>query len=109
MNTKINPVYLVFLKDYFCPCDEKSNQVNYTKMTGSFDYEYKHFDFMKNAFNLIDYNQNRRISYDESVRVIEILNRKFETKYDSSYLMNMDKNEDGFIDFEEFSSAFSTN
>jgi len=90
MHTYLNPVFILYLKDYICPCDEKTKKVNYAKMTNSFDTNSNLLDFLKNAFNLIDFDQNGVITYEEAIRAIKIVNKSLGTNYDASYISQMD-------------------
>ena len=107
VHTYLNPVYILFLKDNLCPCDEETKKVNYTKMTNSFDSNSKLLDFLKNSFSLIDFDHNGVISYEEAKKAVNIVNKSMGTNYDSTYLSKLDTDGNGVVDFHEFSRGFS--
>lgn len=108
MHTYINPAFLITLKDYICPCDDTKSEANYIKMFSTADVNPRLKDFLTNTFNLIDVDHNGVISYKEAKRAVKIINRSMGTNYDSSYISSMDTNDDKVVDFDEFSTGFSS-
>ncbi len=90
MHTFLNPIVILHLKDYIVPCNETNNQVNYEKMTKSFNSNSDIYDFLKNAFKFIDFDQNGEISYEEATRAIKIINKKLGTDYDTNFISQLD-------------------
>ena len=77
------------------------------KMINSFDSDPKLDDFLHNAFNCIDIDHNGLISHKEAKKAVKAVNKRLGTNYDTSYISKMDTNEDGFVDFKEFSKGFN--
>lgn len=107
LHTYLDPKFIIYLKDNICPCDQETARVNYIKLTNPFDSNSSLLDFLKNAFSLIDVDNNGSISHEEACRAIKIVNKSMGTNYDSSYISNMDTDGNGVVDFEEFSKGFS--
>ncbi len=103
----LNPIYLLTLKDYICPCDDERKQANYVKMFSTAEANPRLKDFVTNTFNLIDVDHNGVISYKEAKRAIKIVNKSMGTDYDDSYILSMDTNDDKVVDYDEFFVGFS--
>lgn len=108
MHTFLNPAFLISLKDYICPCDDAKDMVNYIKMFSSAEVNPRLKDFLTNTFNLIDIDHNGVISYKEAKRAVKIINKSMGSNYDISYISSMDKNDDNVVDFNEFTTGFSS-
>lgn len=101
--------HLITLKDHLCPCEEENNVAKYKEMFSSDESKVSDravLDLLENIFNLIDDNRNGTISKDEAVKAVGIINKSLKTKYDHRFISNMDSNQDGVVDFDEFKKAF---
>ena len=76
-------------------------------MINSFQTNPALVEFLQNAFNLIDLDQNGTISKSEAKEAIKLVNNNMGTHYDESYISKMDANGDGVIDFKEFAKEFT--
>lgn len=103
----INPKFIIYLKDNLCPCDESDDTANYAKMITPLQSNSVLLEFLENAFNLIDLDQNGFITQTEARDAIKLVNKSMGTNYDESYISKMDLNGDGVVDFKEFSKEFT--
>lgn len=91
------------------PCDEKLGLAKYKDM---FQNAYlkesgrKIFQFLDNIFGMIDLDQDGYISRSEAKRAVKKMNSILGTKYSTDFLVKMDKNRDGSVDFKEFKYGF---
>lgn len=105
---EIEPSDVIEIRDHLCECDNQNNQVRYLTM---FTTSLKNENFMiqlKNLFDIIDRNHSGKISRTEAKNALEAMSKKFDTDLQKRYLnllMNMDKNSDNQIDFNELKQA----
>jgi Ca2+-binding EF-hand superfamily protein/diadenosine tetraphosphatase ApaH/serine/threonine PP2A family protein phosphatase len=111
LNTYVEPRHLITLKDYLCPCDELNQTAQYELMFGN-KREYNQadeeiYELLDHIFNLIDLNQDGSISDSEAHTAIEKINAVTGKNYSANFIAQMDLNEDGYVDIDEFKKGFS--
>ncbi len=81
-----------------------------TNQSMNTSYEPNNSDFIAELFGLIDSDNNGKVSVDEAEKILLKLNSRLGRNYGSddvdNFFRNLDINNDGFVDMEEFSLAF---
>ena len=109
----IDKIHLLDLKDYLCVCDDSNNSVKYETMFANMKtlMNEDYLAHLKNLFRIMDLNHDNKISISEVKETLNIVHDKFRIPkqiYERylNIMMEMDKNCDNCIDFEEFKDAF---
>ncbi len=108
-STTLNPIHIISLKDNLCPCEDEDQTAKYIEMfdTSNATKNPAVMDLLEQIFILIDTNRSGTISRDEAIKAVTIINEALKTNYDHHFISNMDANNDGEVDLEEFSTAFA--
>lgn len=107
---RIEHKHFITLKDYLCPCNEKTYTAEYLAMFGkktSSESFSQILESLKILFSLIDTNGDGSISLDEAKEAVNLMKRSLGKNYDLSFLRSMDVNGDGKIDINEFIHSFA--
>lgn len=116
-NNEISIQHLIALKDFLCECETNLNLVYYQTLfknksgqtVNSMNRDY--LRIVKNLFDILDKNGDKRISVDEARDALMRINQKIGQTYSIkedcvNFIRNMDRNGDQFVDLDEFKRAF---
>lgn len=105
---QVEPEDVIRLRNFLCPIDDEKNRVFYEEMLKNIydDSIDTSLYFLKIIFKTIDSNGDKRISLDEARKAIRVINELLKKNYDVEFFISMDKNNDGFVDYDEFKKAF---
>ncbi|CAF0992797.1 unnamed protein product [Brachionus calyciflorus] len=115
-NSEISIKHLKSIKDFLCECESNLDCVNYKSMfivkERARSYEDEHFlNIVTNLFEILDRNNDKKISILEAKAALDHLNKKLGTKFSIqddcvNFIKQMDRNSDNYVDLEEFKQAF---
>ena len=116
-NNEISTKQLIYIKDLLCECENMLDLVNYRTLFPNPDKSQKkqidqnYMNVVKNLFEILDKNHDKKICSSELKDALEIVNKKIGSKYSINeesinLIKNLDINGDNEIDFAEFKQAF---
>lgn len=113
--SEISVRHLKAIKDFLCECDTNLDCVNYKSLFGKDNRksreENKFYDLVANLFEILDRNNDKKISVTEARHALDVVNQKLGTKFlvnedCVNFIKRMDKNGDNHVDLDEFMQAF---
>ena len=106
----IDPIHIIALRDNLCPCEDEDRTAKYSEMfdTSSAAKSSTVMELLEQIFVIIDTNKSGTISKDEAINAVKIINDALKTNYDHHFISDMDENNDGEVDLEEFKKAFAS-
>ncbi|CAF0790452.1 unnamed protein product [Brachionus calyciflorus] len=114
LNSNISVHHLKAIKNYICECSSSLDCVYYKSLFKRKRFR-RHSQCLKivtNLFNLLDADNDKKISLKEAQNAIKTLNSKMETNFSQNedcvkFFEILDKNCDEYIDLDEFINAFT--
>ena len=108
-STTLEPIHIISLKDNLCPCEDEDQTAKYAEMfdTSNGTKNSAVMDLLEQIFVLIDTNRSGTISKSEATQAVSIINEALKTNYDHHFISDMDADNDGEVDLEEFKTAFA--
>ncbi|RNA26795.1 ATP-dependent DNA helicase, partial [Brachionus plicatilis] len=115
-NSEISVRHLKAIKDFLCECETNLDCVNYRSLFRKGGHvrssEEKQFlDLVTNLFEILDRNNDKKISVTEARYALDVINQNLGTKFlvqkdCFNFIKQMDKNGDNHVDLDEFMQAF---
>lgn len=94
LQANIQPKNIIPLRNFFCPIDDVYSCVYYGSMFANLYNEStnKSLDLLTTIFNLIDINNDGKLSAAEGAKAIAVINKLLNKNYDSRFISSMDSN-----------------
>lgn len=120
-NNNIAKNHLVAVKSFLCECDTDNDLINYKTVfskrigdekRGRF-YDRNTMDVVESLFDVLDRNNDRRISVSDAKEALNIVSQRLGDSYlvhnAHEFIKLLDMNKDNFVDLDEFKKTFLNN